>query len=226
MVARDPLSLSLEDPHKISREPLGAMLREMSDFDPEATLDVGAGELGYRELFEARSTSFVSVDLDASLRPTIAGSALALPLRSESFDTLLCTQTLEHLPHPVRALEEFHRVLRAHGRLLLSAPQSWPMHMVPNDYYRYTRYGLQWMLAQTGFSIERIEPCGGAIATVGQYVALGIFHLGATARHSRTRRLWRRQIGPLVNRITLWLDRRYPILDGNVLNWVVLARRT
>jgi SAM-dependent methyltransferase len=225
MASRDLLALSLEDPHKISREPLAARLREMSDFNPGATLDVGAGELGYRELFAARSTSFISVDFDYTLGPTIAGSALALPLRSNSFDTLLSTQTLEHLPDPRRALEEFHRVLRANGRLLLSAPQSWPMHMVPHDYYRYTRFGLEWMLAQSGFSIERIEPCGGAIATVGQYVALGIFHLGATARHSRTRRLWRRRIGPLVNRVTLWLDRRYPILDGNVLNWVVLARR-
>jgi SAM-dependent methyltransferase len=148
-----------------------------------------------------------------------------LPLRSQSFDTLLSTQTLEHLPEPMRALGEFRRVLRSGGRLLLSAPQSWPMHMVPHDYYRYTRYGLEWMLTRTGFSIERIEPCGGEIATVGQYVALGIFQLGARARHSLTRHFWRRRIGPLVNRITLRLDRRYPIMDRNVLNWVVLARR-
>jgi len=224
MPERSFLELAWKDADKISRETMLAALRSLCTFEPGAVLDVGAGERGYRELFEGRSHRFVTLDVAPPTRPNVVGSAMRMPFRDSSFETIISTQTLEHLPDPIAALSEMRRVVRPAGRLLLSAPQTWPMHLVPHDYYRFTRYGLEWMLARTGFSVERIEPCGGAIATVGQYLALGVFYLGTHARHSRARHFWRRGVMPLINRASLRLERWRPMTERSVLNWAVLAR--
>ena len=47
------------------------------------------------------------------------------------------------------------------GRLLLIAPHEWEEHQQPHDYYRYTRYGLEYLMSQAGFGTMEIRPVGG-----------------------------------------------------------------
>lgn len=49
-------------------------------------------------------------------------SADALPLRSGSFDGVVCTNSFHHYPDPGAALREIRRVLRPGGRLVLIDP--------------------------------------------------------------------------------------------------------
>ncbi len=58
--------------------------------------------------------------------------------------------TLEHLPEPGLALAEIARTLEPGGRLLIAAPHEWEVHQAPHDYFRYTRYGLQYLLERAG----------------------------------------------------------------------------
>jgi SAM-dependent methyltransferase len=44
------------------------------------------------------------------------------PIRDHAFDLAVCTEMLEHLLHPQRALAEAHRILRPGGRLIGSVP--------------------------------------------------------------------------------------------------------
>ena len=46
----------------------------------------------------------------------------ALPHPTAAFDTVICCETIEHLPRPVDALAEVARVLKPGGRLLLTTP--------------------------------------------------------------------------------------------------------
>ena len=52
--------------------------------------------------------------------PTCVGDILALPVVSSGVDLVLCTEVLEHVPAPSRALEELLRVSRRH--VLVSVP--------------------------------------------------------------------------------------------------------
>jgi 2-polyprenyl-3-methyl-5-hydroxy-6-metoxy-1,4-benzoquinol methylase len=45
-----------------------------------------------------------------------------LSFESQSFDTVISCETIEHVPKPRRALEEMHRVLKPGGRLFLTCP--------------------------------------------------------------------------------------------------------
>ncbi len=134
-------------------------------------LDIGCGEQPLRSLFDGRVTEIVGVDHPGTLHPAesvgVFGSALALPFRSESFETALSFQVLEHVPEPETLLREAHRVLRPGGRLILTAPHIWNEHEIPHDYFRFTRYGLRYLLTKVGFEVEEVRPMAGYFVTAG-----------------------------------------------------------
>jgi len=45
-----------------------------------------------------------------------------LPFEDNSFDTVICSEVIEHLEHPEKAIREFRRVLRSNGELILTTP--------------------------------------------------------------------------------------------------------
>lgn len=136
-------------------------------------LDAGAGEARFRSHFSRQQ--YVALDnrqgnaaWDYS-RLHIVGDLLALPLRENSCDALLNIVVLEHTPDPDRVLAELHRVLRPGGRLLLVVPMIWEIHESPNDYFRFTRFGLERLLSSAGFRIILLAPIGGFFWVVGRY---------------------------------------------------------
>jgi len=147
--------------------------RFAADLDDGArVLDAGAGECRHAELFERGSYlatdngcgdesrwDYSNIDFASNL------AALALP--DDSMDVVLNINVLEHVSEPRRVLQECHRVLRPGGRLLLVAPQSWLMHQAPNDFFRYTRHGLEYLLTQAGFVSFEIEAVGGTFWNLG-----------------------------------------------------------
>ena len=54
----------------------------------------------------------------------MVGFAEKLDFRSESFDVVLCSEVLEHLPEPERCLKEIYRVLKFRGVAIITTPNS------------------------------------------------------------------------------------------------------
>jgi ubiquinone/menaquinone biosynthesis C-methylase UbiE len=82
------------------------------------------------------------------------------------FDCVYCSQVLEHLPRPDKAISEFFRVLRPGGYVIVSAPHLSALHEEPHDYYRYTQHGLRCLLESSGFEIVRMGTAGGLMTFV------------------------------------------------------------
>ena len=128
-------------------------------------LDAGAGEGRYRPEFA--HTKYVGIDLavgdgtwDYHDLDAIS-NLIELPFGTNTFDAVMCTQVLEHVPEPLRVLQEIARVLKPGGRLFLTVPQSWHQHQKPHDYYRYTSFGLRYLFGRAGLQPQSIEPMGG-----------------------------------------------------------------
>jgi len=131
-------------------------------------LDLGCGNSPYRPLL-TNVSHYVPYDLTTTAsKPDIVGVAQNLPFHSCSFDNVLCTQFLEHVPDPWYMLKEIHRVLRPEGKLLLSAPQAWRLHEEPFNFYRYTKYGLQYFVQEAGLQMVETVPQGGVWLLLGQ----------------------------------------------------------
>lgn len=128
-------------------------------------LDAGAGEGSYRDDFQQQR--YCGLDLGVGdgkwdySKLDVLGDLSDLPFRDATFDATLNIVTLEHVREPARVLEELSRILVRGGRILLVAPHEWEEHQQPHDYFRYTRYGLRYLLERAGFHDIQVEPVGG-----------------------------------------------------------------
>jgi len=128
------------------------------------TLDAGAGRQAYRRLIEPLSESYESLDVeDFDGRTDHVADLQAMSLSGATFDTVVCTQVLQHVPEPGAALREIARVLRPGGHAILSVPHLVWLHNEPYDYYRFTCYGLRHLIEKAGLRPVSVEPVGGLI---------------------------------------------------------------
>ena len=58
-------------------------------------------------------------------------------------------------------LLECHRLLKQNGILYITVPMTWYLHYEPYDYYRYTKYGIQYLTEKAGFQVIKIDRLGG-----------------------------------------------------------------
>jgi ubiquinone/menaquinone biosynthesis C-methylase UbiE len=161
-------------------------------------LDVGAGQGRYRALF--KHCVYMTQDF-AEYRGTSGGvlqenwdygaldyicDASAIPVPDGSFDAILCTEVLEHVPEPIRVVGEIARILRAGGFLFLTAPLSSGLHQQPYHFYGgFTPYFYRQFLSAAGLSIVTIESNGHFFRLLMQEMHRGLMIL-------RTRRGWHR----------------------------------
>lgn len=154
----------------IGDEPIHTFLsREARAFpDGIKLLDAGAGEGRYKTLLtEHAKLEYVGIDFALGEKAwdygdlDVVGNVLRLPFAEASFDVVVCTQVLEHVPEPKLLLTEIQHVLKPGGRLLLTAPLSYGLHQEPYDFFRYTEHGLRYLAKEAGFRETDLEQHGG-----------------------------------------------------------------
>ncbi|TSC84124.1 MAG: hypothetical protein G01um101417_280 [Parcubacteria group bacterium Gr01-1014_17] len=122
---------------KIIRTRIDAFLQKHAT--NERTLDVGGGSGPYKKYFPNR----VCIDNEAGEGVDFVGDAHDLSrFRDGEFECVLCTEVLEHLHTPQKAIDEMRRVLKPGGTIILTTRFIFPLHNIPGDYFRFTRYGL------------------------------------------------------------------------------------
>jgi len=134
--------------------------------------DIGCGEKPYREMAAPFVTEHVGIDHESSLHDRaevdIVGSAYKIPIASEYFDTIICTDVLEHLEEPSDAIAEAKRILKRGGFAIYTVPFFWHLHEEPRDFYRYSKYGLKHLFEKNGFEILELKALSGFFVTFGQ----------------------------------------------------------
>src|SRR6185437_14227494 len=147
---------------------LHASLKQCAPYIKGTTLDVGCGHKPYEKTFFSGAKKYTGMDyLTDRSKPDVVGSATDIPLDDASFDTVVCTEVLEHVPDPLKALREMYRVLKPGGYLILSTPMYWPRHEVPYDYFRYPYDGLLHLVKTSGFELTQLYNRGRSYAFIG-----------------------------------------------------------
>lgn len=139
-------------------------------------LDCGAGLSPYDAVLASKADDVTVVDIeDRSGRVDVLADIQDMPhIGDETFDTVLCTQVLEHVPHPRRAMGELARVLAPGGSLIASVPHLSAIHEAPNDFYRYTEFGLRSLAEEAGLEVVELTPTGGIISFLGHGLSVAL----------------------------------------------------
>jgi SAM-dependent methyltransferase len=133
-------------------------------------LDVGCGTRPYALIYDPLVEMSVGTEVTYSphglQNADIICPAERLPFADASFDTVLCTEVLEHTRDPSAVIQEIRWILRPGGYLLLSVPFIYPIHEAPYDHWRFTSYGLRLLCTDAGLEVIYVHPKGGIGATL------------------------------------------------------------
>ena len=150
-------------------------------------LDVGCGEMPYRS-FLPEAVRYTGIDVPQANAFAMQGNdevipfdGLSIPFPDASFDTVLCTEVLEHSAQPLTLIAEMERVLKPGGTLIATVPFSARVHYAPYDFHRFTKYALNRMF--DAFTDVRIEERGNDIAVIANKLIVIALRLGKPSRH-------------------------------------------
>ncbi len=194
------------NPHYIARSTIIAALAKLAPTVKGRMVDIGSGHSrGYEDLFKANVDEYLCIDRQYAENVDLCADCYDIPLPDESVDTVLSTQVLEHLTTPDLMLQEAYRLLKPEGNLILTAPMVWGLHEEPVDFYRYTEYGLYYLLEQAGYIDVEVQPLEGLFAVLIQMV-VDEYYADWLAKHQRLASFSIKTL----NRFALWLDKAVP----------------
>ena len=146
-------------------------------------LDVGAGEAPYKKWCvgqEYLAQDFAEYDGVGDgvgfqtgtwdrTNIDIVSDIISIPQPDASFDVLVCTEVLEHVPDPVRALAECTRLLKPGGTLIVTAPFFSMTHFAPYHFCTgFNRYFYEKHLE--GYEMLEVSSQGSFFAVVLQQI--------------------------------------------------------
>ena len=125
---------------------------ELLDFDIKGMtlLDVGCGTGWFSKRASELGSVVFSLDMGMGLIKQVrlkcesygvVGSALKLPIKSNSVDIVVCSEVIEHVSDPTNAINELCRVIKPGGTLALTTPnQKWFFALVIANILRIRKY--------------------------------------------------------------------------------------
>jgi ubiquinone/menaquinone biosynthesis C-methylase UbiE len=145
-------------------------------------LDAGAGECPYKkhcthleyiaqdfaQYTGSGSTGLQTGSWDNS-RIDIVSDITSIPVPDGSFDAVLCSEVLEHVPDPIAAIRELNRVLKPGGTLILTSPFASLTHFAPYHFCSgFNRFFYEHHLPLMGLEITELTMNGNYFEYIAQ----------------------------------------------------------
>jgi len=150
---------------------LRSAIAKSADHVNGCMLDAGCGLKTHKAFFSDNVKRYIGLDYSPTSgylgnKADIYGDIKRLPFMDNSFDTILCSEVLEHIDRTDVAMGEFHRVLKIAGIIIITAPFMYPVHSCGADFMRFTRQGLVSILERNNFKVLDVKPLSGSAKTL------------------------------------------------------------
>ncbi|MBX2964259.1 MAG: methyltransferase domain-containing protein [Cyclobacteriaceae bacterium] len=135
-------------------------------------LDFGSGAKPYRKLFQV--TEYIGVDIEKSghhhgdSMVDVYYDGKNIPFNADYFDSCFSSEVFEHVFNLPEIIRELNRVIKPHGKLLITIPFAIHEHETPYDYARYTSFGITDLLEKNGFEVIRVDKTNNYIEALFQ----------------------------------------------------------
>lgn len=158
----------LMNPYFFARKGLLKYISQNRNYISGRCMDFGCGEKPYEQLFS--TTEYIGVEIETENKKSgiVYYDGKKLPFVDGYFDCIICSQVLEHIPNIDEIIFEFYRVLKKGGYILLTVPFSYPEHLKPFDFRRFSSYGIKYLMQTKGFRVITYQKSGNYIETIAQ----------------------------------------------------------
>jgi len=193
-------------------------------------LDIGCGNKPYQSLMSSHVTAYIGCDIIQSNNQSVdlLCPANQIPVDNGSFDTVISTQTIEHVENHQGLVNEAYRILQHGGYFIISGPMYWPLHEEPYDFFRFTKHGFSYILEKANFEIVEIKPNGGKWSVAGQALIHALYPTVYNIKGFKGTviRIVNKMFGGIktLNRFFYYLDNKLPDYT-NTMNYVIIARK-
>ena len=123
-------------------------------------LEIGSGDITLNqsaEHFFPNTNSFIQTDINKTYGHKYLDITSKIKIE-EKFDLVLCFYVLEHIFETKLAIKNLNYLLKDKGHLLVSVPFIYPLHMQPEDFWRFTEHSLKKLFSD--FTILMIKRTG------------------------------------------------------------------
>ena len=144
--------------------------------------DIGCGDVPYYHFYKDTVDDTVCIDwANSRLETTFLDHEADLNkeldfLKTNSFDTVICTDVLEHIYRPELLFSEMTRVLKPNGHLILAVPFLYWVHHNAHDYHRYTHFKLKEFCENNKLKVVELNTYGGLPEIIYDLVHKGYAH--------------------------------------------------
>ena len=150
-------------------------------------LDLGCGKAPLYAAYKNLVTEVTCVDWGNSLHQTYyldKEMDLTKPIEfpDESFDTIILSDVLEHIPVPVDLCREISRLLSPGGKLIMSVPFYYPLHETPYDFYRFTEFALRRFMEISEMRVVYLQPIGGVAEIISDILSKNLMSVPIAGR--------------------------------------------
>jgi len=192
-------------------------------------IDVGAGHAKYSGMIKAYSDSYISVDDMSSeyeydndhFKPDVISDVLHMPLNDNEFDTVICTEVLEHVEDPFQLFIEIARILKHGGYAIVSSGWMAPYHKEPKDYWRFTIDAYKILCKKSGLEFIEAHRKGGFFTVILYFINRNI--LLNASKYKTFNKIWAR-LNRLFEAITEKMDKLVKTED--TIGHLIVARKT
>jgi len=120
----------------------------------------GQEEISMRKAIQTLGYDFTGIDMRNGNGVDVVDDAMTPVFAYNTFDTIICLDTLEHVNWPRDLVRESYNIIKPGGYFFLATVMEFPIHDYPSDYWRFTPACLKMLLDDAGFEIIEVEGCG------------------------------------------------------------------
>lgn len=167
----------------ILRRKLLLAISRYSSYMSGKMMDFGCGSKPYQSLFNV--SEYIGVDYAGQGHSheheqiDVFYDGITLPFPDNHFDSVFSTEVFEHVFNLEDMIVEIKRVMKPGGKILVTCPFAIPEHEQPNDFARYSSFGIKHLFTKNNFKVLEYEKIGNHLEALVQlrisYYSLVLF---------------------------------------------------
>ena len=142
-------------------------------------LDIGCGNKPYKNLFNVKEYIGIDIENEAHNHESemidIIFDGKKIPFKDNSFDCVFSSEVFEHVFYLEELIKESNRILRVGGNILITLPFVWIEHEKPNDFARYTTFGIRDLLERNNFTVLHMDKSSTYLESIFQLIAVYVY---------------------------------------------------